>query len=91
MKNSISGAVVTRLVLPSIGESPPLDTGKSREVGFNEHVVFHQTRALYFTMSGQEGSLVSATFSADSRLLATWTWDNVLRVWDARTGASSPR
>jgi eukaryotic-like serine/threonine-protein kinase len=90
VKNSASGVVVTRLVLPSIGESPPLDTGRASGVVFNEHTVasFDGRWRVLFTMSGQKGSLVSAAFSADSRLLATWTWDNVLRVWDARTGAS---
>ncbi len=90
VKNSVSGAVVTRIVLPSIGESPPLDSGKSRNVSFSEHFVIpdNAPSGAYFTMSGRAGSLVSAAFSADSRLLATWTWDNVLRVWDARTGAS---
>jgi eukaryotic-like serine/threonine-protein kinase len=86
VRNAVSGAVVTRLVLPSLGESPLLAAG--RMVGFNVHKVFRVDGPwrVLFTMSGGEGSLVSAAFSGDARLLATWTWDNVLRVWDARTG-----
>ena len=38
-------------------------------------------------MSGG-GAPVSAIFSPDGRRLATWAWDNVLRVWDVDTGAS---
>ena len=91
VKNSVSGAVVTRLVLPSIGAVAAARHRQGfRGSAFNEHTVasFDGPWRVLFTMSGQEGSLVSAAFSADSRLLATWTWDNVLRVWDARTGAS---
>ena len=38
-------------------------------------------------MSGG-GAPVSVIFSPDGRRLATWAWDNVLRIWDADSGAS---
>ena len=40
------------------------------------------------TLSGRPGSVVSAAFSTDGQRVVAWSWDNVLRVFDAATGTS---
>jgi WD40 repeat protein len=45
---------------------------------------FKGTRILAFSGGGEP---VSAAFSPNGRRLATWAWDNVLRIWDVGSGA----
>lgn len=84
---TVSGAVLARLVFPTVGLSPPLPVAQPLDgSGSSGHVVFDSAGRARFTMSGQDGSLVSARFDAAGRLIAGWTWDNVLRVWEVRSG-----
>jgi WD40 repeat protein len=99
VRSVVSVAAVSALVLPVIGLAGPISpsTLASRfaegtpHEGYIAadrfpHVIRFVGRTLG-TLSGRQGSIVSAVFSADGRLVATWGWDNVLTVWDCASGA----
>ena len=81
-----SSSVRARMLLPSIGRSAPLALHKNRATLASPRGIVLLDGSTILATSGYEGSVVSATFSADGRRVATWTWDNVVRVWDALTG-----
>ena len=84
------------IVLPSLGVSAPIvvrmpadrDIGEHGQFSFRfeNDVVSDSFGRKHATMSGRLGSTVSAAFSPDGRHVATWTWDHVIRVWNAETG-----
>jgi eukaryotic-like serine/threonine-protein kinase len=93
LTNARSGAPLRRFLVPSMGvwNMPstflPRMIAAGRGFSIGEHGEIRDTRgAPLATMSGG-GEAVSAAFSPDGRRLATWTWDNVLRVWDVESGA----
>jgi WD40 repeat protein/serine/threonine protein kinase len=87
VRESIGGATVTRIVLPTIGRSPsfPIDIKANSITGSGSHRLWGPSGTIA-RMSGREDTVVSAVFSGDGRRLVTWSWDNVVRVWDVATG-----
>ncbi len=95
-------ATTTHIVLPALGVSGPIAPsitildpripGKERHLGFfivdrYPHDIRNESGRALATFSGRQGSVLSAAFSADGRRVVTWSWDNVLMVWDSTSGA----
>jgi serine/threonine protein kinase len=84
------------IVLPSLGVSAPIVVRMPSDrdvaehglvtIAFEENVVSDSFGRKHATMSGRMSSTVSAVFSRDGRRIATWTWDHVIRVWNAESG-----
>ena len=90
MTDAASGTVLRRLLVPNTGvwTLPP-------GVHLQDFGIFSVTsrglpsgKGTWIARMSGGGAPVSAIFSPDGRRLATWAWDNVLRVWDVDTGAS---
>jgi len=91
LTDAVSGTLSRRFLVPDTG----VWIWPQSTVSIREHAPFQITSraeirdakgAPIFTMSGG-GEPVSATFSPDGSRLATWAWDNVLRVWDVAAAA----
>jgi WD40 repeat protein/serine/threonine protein kinase len=90
MTDAASGTVLRRFLVPNTGvwAVPP-------GVHLQDFGIFSVTsrglpsgKGTWIARMSGGGAPVSAIFSPDGRRLATWAWDNVLRVWDVDTGAS---
>src|SRR5262249_49021636 len=87
LSDAASGTVLRRVLVPDMGAwiMPQAALAKRRAFSVHREGITDATGAPLATMSGG-GEPVSAVFSPDSRRLATWAWDNVLRVFDADSG-----
>jgi len=90
LTDAVSGTLLRRFLVPNTGvwTVPP-------GVHLQDFGIFSVTsrglpsgKGTWIARMSGGGAPVSAIFSPDGRRLATWTWDNVLRVWDVDTGAS---
>ena len=59
--------------LPLVRPGPP---------GATPVLIDRSTEAVLTTLPSRAPEVVTAAFSPDGRRVATWSWDNVLRVWD---------
>jgi WD40 repeat protein/serine/threonine protein kinase len=90
LTDAVSGGFLRRFLVPNTGVWTVPPSVNLREVGtfsVSSRGLRSATGVSFATMSGG-GVPVSAIFSPDGRRLATWTWDNVLRIWDVDSGAS---
>lgn len=92
-----SGETLARLRLPTLGIArtvltvPDLTAFAEPDrsdgtVASDETHIWDSAGRTLARMSGRDGSVVSAVFSSDLRRVATWTWDNAVRLWDCATG-----
>ena len=90
LTDAVSGTLIRRFLVPNTGmwTVPPA-------VHLPDFGIFSVTsrgllsgKGTWIARMSGGGAPVSAIFSADGHRLATWAWDNVLRVWDLDTGAS---
>jgi eukaryotic-like serine/threonine-protein kinase len=90
LTGTASGTLLRRFLVPDMGTwilpQATLASAKLSTFTFRREGITDPTGAWLATMSGG-GEPVSAVFSPDGRRFATWAWDNVLRVWDAESGA----
>src|SRR5262245_29591718 len=84
LTDAVSGTLIRRFLVPNTGvwTVPP-------GVHLPDFGIFSVTsrgllsgKGTWIARMSSGGAPVSAIFSPDGRRLATWAWDNVLRVWD---------
>jgi hypothetical protein len=85
VKDQASATVIARLVLPTVGVSQSFDAGLVAGIFMDTPDVTARWVRTIFSKMGSS-SVVSAAFSLDGRRVATWSWDNVVQVWDVATG-----
>jgi eukaryotic-like serine/threonine-protein kinase len=90
LTDAVSGTLLRRFLVPNTGvwTVPP-------GVHLQDFGIFSVTsrglptgKGTWIARMSGGGAPVSAIFSPDGRRLATWAWDNVLRIWDVDSGAS---
>jgi eukaryotic-like serine/threonine-protein kinase len=91
LSDALSGEQIRHFAVPNMGTwtmlSAVIARTRGRAFSIHRDGITDGTGSALATMSGG-GEPVSATFSPDGRLLATWAWDNVLRIWDVESGAA---
>ncbi len=85
-----SGQVIATIIHPRLGVwtgfggaiGPPLIKSGSLD---STSVVDRSTARTLMKLAGRYPDVISAAFSPDATRLATWSWDNIIHVWDVRT------
>ncbi|EMD36473.1 hypothetical protein CERSUDRAFT_138149 [Gelatoporia subvermispora B] len=76
-------------VLPSLSPSSTIAKTfwpKFRNVPTYDVTGIHRSRGPLLQMSGHAGEVYSVTFSPDGTRVVSGSWDEAVRIWDARTG-----